>query len=67
MILDTNNIVYESKGCHMCRMVRVVTIYLCKHNIKHVLVGISPHSIRSCTPLVNKQFAPGFHSDLMTG
>jgi len=24
---------YESKGCHMCRMMRVVTIYLCKHSI----------------------------------
>jgi len=33
MTLDTNNIFYESKGCHMCRMMRVVTIYLCKHSI----------------------------------
>jgi len=33
MIKDTNNIVYESKGCHMCRMMRVVTIYLCKHSV----------------------------------
>jgi len=30
MTLDTNNMFYESKGCHMCRMMRVVTIYLCK-------------------------------------
>jgi len=67
MLLDTNNIVYVSKGCRMCRMMRVVTIYLCKHNIKPVLAGISQHSIQSCTPLVNKQFAPGVHSDLMTG
>ena len=67
MILDTNNIVYKSEGCHMCRMMRVVTIYICKHNIKPVLAGISEQSIQSCTPLVNKQFALGFHSDLMTG
>jgi len=47
----------------MCRMMHVVTIDLCKHSITPVLAEI----IQSCTPLVNKQFAPGFHSDLMTG
>ena len=67
MILDTNNIVYKSKDCHMCRMMHVVTIYLCKQNIKPVLAGISEQSIQSCTPLVNKPFALGFLSDLMTG
>jgi len=51
---------------HMCRMMRVVTIYLCKHSITPVLADIPQQSIQSCTPLVNKQFAPGFHSDLMT-
>jgi len=52
--------VYKSKGYHMCRMMRVVTIFLCKHNIKPVLADIPQQSIQSCTPLVNKQFAPGF-------
>ena len=33
MTQDTNNIFYESKGSHMCCMMRVVTIYLCKHSI----------------------------------
>ena len=50
----------------MCRMMRVVTIYLCKHRITPVLADIPQQSIQSCTPLVNKQFAPGFHNDLMT-
>ena len=58
---------YESKGCHMCRMMRVVTIYLCKHSITPVLADIPQQSIQSCTPLVNKQFVPGLHSELMTG
>jgi len=58
---------YELKGCHMCRMMRVVKIYLCKHSITPVLADIPQQSIQSCTPLVNEQFAPGFHSDLMTG
>jgi len=51
---------YELKGCHMCRMMRVVTLYLCTHSITHVLADIPQQSIQSCTPLVNKQFAPGF-------
>ena len=51
----------------MCRMLRVVTIYLCKHSITLVLADIPQQSIQSCTPLVNKQFVPGLHSDLMTG
>jgi len=51
---------YELNVCHMCRMMRVVTIYLCKHSITPVLSYIPQHSIQSCTPLVNKQFAPGF-------
>ena len=53
---------YESKGWHMCRMMRVVTIYLCKHSITPVLADIPQPSIQSCTPLANKQL-----SDLMTG
>ena len=58
---------YESNSCHVCLMMRVVTIYLCKHSIAPVLADIPQQSIESCTPLVNKQFAQGFHSDLMTG
>jgi len=38
----------------------VVTIYQCEHSIKSVLANISRQSMQSCTPLVNKQFAPGF-------
>ena len=45
----------------------VVTIYLCKNSITHVLADTPQQSIQSCTPLVNKQFAPGRHSDLMPG
>ena len=44
----------------MCRMMRVVTIYLYKHSITPVLADIPQQLIQSCTPLVNKQFAPGF-------
>jgi len=33
---------------------------------KTCMANISKQSIQSCTPLVNKQFAPGFHIDLMT-
>jgi len=44
----------------MYRMMRVVTIYLCKHSITPVLVDIPQQSIQSYMPLVNKQFAPGF-------
>ena len=43
-----------------------VTLDLYKHRIKPVLASILKQSIQSCTPLVNKQFAPGFHSDLIT-
>jgi len=57
---------YESKGCHMCRMMRVVTIYLYKHSITPVLSDIPQQSIWSCTPLVNT-VCSGLHSDLMTG
>ena len=38
-----------------------------QHIITPVLADIPQQSIQSCTPLVYKQFAPGFHSDLMTG
>jgi len=48
-------------------MCGVPILDLCKPNIKRVLANIPKQSIQSCTPLVNKQFAPGFHSDLMTG
>ena len=48
-------------------MMCVVTLYLCTHNITSVLANIPQQSIQSCTPFVNKQFAPDFHSDLMTG
>jgi len=58
---------YESNSCHVCLMMRVVTIYLRKHSIAPVLADIPQQSIESCTPLVNKQFAQCFHSDLMTG
>ena len=51
MTQDTNN---------MCCMMRDVTIYLYKHSITPVLADISQQSIQSCTPLFNKQFAPGF-------
>jgi len=37
----------------MCRMMRVVTIYLYKHSIKPVLTDIPQQSIQSCTHLVN--------------
>ena len=33
----------------------------------HVLTRIPQQLIQSCTPLVNKQFTPGLHSNLMTG
>jgi len=59
MTQDTNNIFYELKGCHMCRMMRDVTIYLCKHSITPVLADIPQQSIQSCTPLVNKQICSG--------
>jgi len=42
------------------------TIYLYKHSILPVMANILKQSIQSCAPLVNKQFAPGFNSDLMT-
>ena len=45
----------ESKGCHMCRMMRVVTIYLRKHSITPVLADTPQQSKQCCTPLVNKQ------------
>jgi len=41
-----------------------VTFYLCEDSI--VLANIPKQLKQSCTPLVNKQFATGFHSDLMT-
>jgi len=44
----------------MCRIMRVVTIHLCKHSITPVLADIPQQSIQSYTPLVNTQFAPGF-------
>ena len=45
-------------------MMYVVPIYLCKHSIKPVLVN---YTATFDTELVNKQFASGFHTDLMTG
>ena len=58
----------ESNG-NICYKMYVVPIYLCKHSIKPVLANIPQcvQSIQSCTPLVNKQLAPGFQNDLMTG
>jgi len=35
----------------MCRMMRVVTISLCKHSITPALANIPQQSIQSCTPL----------------
>ena len=58
---------YESKSWLSCRKMCVVTIYLCRTNINIVFVIILKQSIQSCTPLVNKQLAPGFHSDSITG
>jgi len=66
-MLWTNTIFNEPKSCNICRLTYVVPIYLCKQNIKPVLVNTPQQSIQSCTPLVNKQFTPGFHGDLMTG
>jgi len=66
--LETNTIIYKLKSCLIsCMMCGVPILDLCKPNIKRVLANIPKQSIQSCTPLVNKQFAPGFHSDLMTG
>ena len=48
-------------------MMYLITIYLRKHSIRRVLANIPKQSIQGCTPLANKQFAAGFHSDLMTG
>jgi len=39
----------ESKSCNICRMMYVVPIYRCKHNIKPVLHSIPQQSIQSCT------------------
>jgi len=36
----------------MCRLMRVVTIYLCRHSITPVLSDIPQQSIQSCMPLV---------------
>ena len=67
MTLDTNNIFYEPKGCYMCCMMRVVTIYLCKHSI-YTCIG------RYTATVDTELYAPGqltvcsgLHSDLMTG
>jgi len=35
---------YESKSCRICRLMCVVTIYLCKHNIKPVMANIPKQS-----------------------
>ena len=43
------------------------TLPICKHSIKPVLAIIPKQLIPSCTPLVDKQFALGLYSDLMTG
>ena len=43
-----------------------VTFYLCEDSIWPVLSNIPKQLKQSCTPLVNKQFSTGFHSDLMT-
>jgi len=44
-----------------------VTISLCKHGIETVLANIPKQSIQSCTSLDNKEFAPSFQRDFMTG
>jgi len=44
----------------MCRMISVVTIYLCKHSITPVLADIPQQSIQSCTPLVNKLYTSAY-------
>ena len=58
---------YGSKSCHICRMMCGVTISLCKHGIETVLANIPKQSIQSCTSLDNKEFAPSFQRDFMTG
>ena len=58
--------IYKLKICLISCMKCGVTIYLCKHNIKPVLANLPKQSLQSCTPLVNKQFARGFHSDSLT-
>jgi len=49
---------YKLKRCLISRIMCVVILYLCKQNIKYVLANIPKQLI---------QFAPRFHSDLMTG
>ena len=54
---------YIKKTSHLSYDVCWNSLPICKHSISHVLANILKQSIQSCTPLVNKQFAPGFHSD----
>jgi len=56
----------QFKSCHICRMMCGVTIYLYKHRNKHALTNVPKQLIQSCMPLVIKQIAPSFHSDLVT-
>ena len=53
----------DKKSSNICRTMYVVPIYICTHDINPVLTTISKQSIQSCTPLINIQIAPGFHSD----
>jgi len=48
-------------------MMYIVLIFLCKHSTKPVLANVPQQSTQRCTHLFNKQFTPGFHSELMTG
>jgi len=43
----------------MCRMIYIVTIYLCKYSITPVLADIPQQSIQSCTPHVQYTVCSG--------
>ena len=66
-LIDQQYLFKNQKGCCICCMMCVVQIFLCKQSTKPALDTIPQQSTQTCTPLVNKQFAPGVHSDLVTG
>ena len=66
-LIDQHYLFKNQKGCCICCMMCVVQIFLCKQSTKPALDTIPQQSTQTCTPLVNKQFATGVHSDLVTG
>ena len=62
-----SSVIYISKELLVSHRTKINQYNLTKHSVKPVLANIPQQSIPSCTPLINKQFAPVFHSDLMTG